>query len=175
MTADIDSGRVGLLTSLKDFTERAVGDMMLPVRVQSEQQTEDLRPAHVYLMRLPDMASVTKKAPYIIHQLVTARDTQKTGQTREARAQVRSVFCVYCDDGQEGALMLLNLMERLRIALLRETVIDKRYILDISAAGSDTEGLEMLIYPEDNAPYFIGEMISTWHVPSVEREVRQWL
>lgn len=39
---------------------------------------------------------------------------------------VRSIFAVYNDDEQEGGLMLLNLMERLRIRLLREVVIGRR-------------------------------------------------
>ena len=65
--------------------------------------------------------------------------------------------------------MLLNLMERLRIRLLRQVVIGRRYRLDLEA------GLETFIYPDDTAPYFGGEMTSTWHVPGVEREVQQWL
>lgn len=82
---------------------------------------------------------------------------------------VRSIFAVYNDDEQEGGLMLLNLMERLRIRLLREVVIGRRFQLDLEA------GLETFIYPDDTAPYYAGEMTTTWRVPGVEREVRQWL
>ena len=65
--------------------------------------------------------------------------------------------------------MLVNLMERLRISLLRKVVIGGQFQLDLEA------GLETLIYPDDTAPYYAGEMISTWKLPSVEREVRPWL
>ena len=75
----------------------------------------------------------------------------------------------YNDDEQEGGLMLLNLMERLRIRLLREVVIGRRFQLDLES------GLETFIYPDDTAPYYAGEMTTTWRVPGVEREVRQWL
>ena len=61
--------------------------------------------------------------------------------------------------------MLLNLMERLRIALLRKGVIGDQFQLDRSA------GLECIIYPDDTAPYFAGEMSTVWRMPAVEREV----
>ena len=80
-------------------------------------------------------------------------------------AKVRSICCVYNDDEQEGGLMLLNLMERLRIAMLRQVVIGGQFTLDLEA------GLETIVYPDDTAPYFVGEMISTWMLPPVEREV----
>lgn len=55
---------------------------------------------------------------------------------------MRSIFCVYCNDEQEGALHLLNLMERLRIRLLQDVVIGGQFELDLEA------GIEVLIYPE---------------------------
>ena len=84
-------------------------------------------------------------------------------------AVVRSIFCVYCNDEQEGALHLLNLMERLRIRLLQDVVIGGQFELDLEA------GIEVLIYPENTAPYFAGEMSTTWKMPSVERKWREWL
>ena len=82
---------------------------------------------------------------------------------------MRSIFCVYSSNEEEGALALLNLMERLRIDLLRKCVLADRYELDLET------GLEGLIYPNDSAPYYMGEMVSMWKLPAVEREVRQWL
>jgi hypothetical protein len=76
---------------------------------------------------------------------------------------------VYHPDEEEGALLLLNLMERLRIRLLKDVVIAGQFELDLEA------GLETLIYPDDTAPYYAGELLSTWKLPAVEREVRQWL
>ena len=101
----------------------------------------------------------------MLHQVITGMDQQPQGQRVTSSAKVRSICCVYNDDEQEGGLMLLNLMERLRIAMLRQVVIGGQFTLDLEA------GLETIVYPDDTAPYFVGEMISTWKLPPVEREV----
>lgn len=160
---------ITLLEQLKLFTEETIKDMILPVRPQKGDAEQKSRATDVYLMRLPDSTAATKKAPYIIHQLVTSKDTQPTGRQESGSSVVRSVFCVYCENEQEGALHLLNLMERLRIRLLQQVIIGQQYQLDLEA------GVEMLIYPEDSAPYYAGEMSTTWKMPSVERKWRQWL
>lgn len=160
---------ITLLEQLKLFTEETIKDIVLPVRLQKGDSEQKSRAADVHLMRLPDSTAATKKAPYIIHQLVTSKDTQPTGKQEFGSSVVRSVFCVYCENEQEGALNLLNLMERLRIRLLQQVIIGQQYQLDLEA------GVEMLIYPEDSAPYYAGEMSTTWIMPSVEREWRQWL
>lgn len=160
---------VNLLEQLKAVTDDAVKDLLLPVRAQKGDTVTADRPATVYKMRLPDSTSATKKAPYIIHQIVTSKDTQPSGQLEAGNAVVRSIFCVYCNDEQEGAMHLLNLMERLRIRLLQDVVIGGQFELDLEA------GIEVLIYPENTAPYFAGEMSTTWKMPSVERKWREWL
>ena len=169
MQFDSASGRVKLMEELKVFTESATKELILPVRMQKGDENPSYRAAHVFLMRLPDSSAATKKAPYILHQLITAKDEQSGGQNAKAGAVIRSIFCVYSDDEQEGGMMLLNLMERLRIALLRTTIIGNRFQLDMDA------GVECLIYPDDTAPYFVGEMVTNWSVPAIEREVRKWL
>ena len=160
---------VNLLEQLKAVTDDAVKDLLLPVRAQKGDTIAADRPATVYKMRLPDSTSAFKKAPYIIHQVVTSKDVQLSGQLESGIAVVRSIFCVCCDDEQVGALNLLNLMERLRIRLLQDVVIGDQYELDLTA------GVETLVYPENTAPYFAGEMSTTWKMPSVERKWREWL
>lgn len=157
--------RIILLERLRDFTREATADLIMPTKITSEGEIQKFRSADVYLMCLPDGNSAKKKAPYVIHQLVTGTDRQTQGQTVAAKANVRSIFCIYNDDEQEGGLMLLNLMERLRVALLRQVVIGGQFTLDLEA------GLEVLVYPDDTAPFFVGEMASTWKLPAVEREV----
>lgn len=169
MVNNFDSGRVELLESLKCFTIEATRDLVLPTRMQGKNEKQAYRAADVYLMRLPDSRSASKKAPYILHQLFTGTDQQAEGKRTVSTAKIRTIFCAFSEDEQEGALMLLNLMERLRISLLRKRTIGKRYALDMEA------GLEFLVYPEDTAPYFAGEMASTWIIPAIEREVQQWL
>lgn len=157
--------RITLLERLRDFTKEATAELIMPTRMQKGDTEQKYRPADVYLMRLPDGTSATKKAPYVLHQLITGKDQQPSGKFIESTAQVRSICCVYNDDEQEGGLMLLNLMERLRVALLKQVVIGNQFTLDLDA------GLEVLIYPDDTAPYFVGEMVSVWKLPAVEREV----
>ena len=155
------------LQSIKCFTKDAVKDMMLPTRIQSANEEQGFRPAEVFLMRMPDMKAPGKKAPYILHQIVTAEDVQPSGERDSSTLQMRSVFCVYSDDDQEGGMMLLELMERWRVALLRTRVLDRRFLLDLSVGG-----IQQIIYPDDTAPYFLGEMISTWTMPAVQRDIR---
>ena len=169
MVQDFDSSYVGLLECLKKFTQNAVKDLILPIRIQKKDEKQVYRPADVYLMRLPDSNSATKKAPYIIHQLLTTKDLQEEGHSPTSGVQVRSLFCVYSDDEQEGGLMLAGLVDRFRISLLREVVIGKRYSLNLKA------GAEALFYQDNTAPYFAAEMVTTWKIPSIEREVRKWL
>lgn len=161
--------RIDFLRALKEFTLEAVKDIILPTSVQKGDNEQVFRPVEVHLMRLPDSTAAKKKVPYIIHQIITTKDEQPKGEQPKATAQVRSICCVWNSDEEEGALMLLNLMERLRIEMLRKIVIDDRYELDMGT------GLEALIYPDDTAPYFMGEMVSTWKLPAVKREVREWL
>lgn len=153
-----------LLERLKDFTEEAIKDLLLPVAQQRGDPAPPApRAAGVYCMRLPDGRAADKKAPYVIHQILTRKDTQTPEQGPTAFATVRTIFCVYHQDEQEGGLALLNLMERLRIALLQKGVVGKQFILN------RREGLESLIYPDGTAPYYAGEMISVWKMPTVER------
>lgn len=157
--------KVILLDRLKEFTEQATRNLIMPVRVQEGDTEQGYRPADVYKMRLPDGNAAKKKAPYIIHQIITGKDVQAEGERPYSDAVIRSIFCVYNNDEQEGAVMLLNLIERLRIELLRTVVIGNQFRLDLKS------GIETLIYPDDTAPYYMGEMISNWEIPAVEREV----
>ena len=117
--------RVMLLRALGEFTLDATRDLLLPVRVQSAEEEPQERPAEVHLMRLPDSSEAKKIAPYILHQLITGKDARKPGERTASTAEVRSIFCVYGADEEEGAMQLLNLMERLRIALLRQEVLER--------------------------------------------------
>ncbi len=154
-----------LLEALSDFTRAAESGLLLPTRIQSKDEEQQFREPLVFKMRLPDSKSATKKAPYILHQLITENDIQKEHNLDEATAVVRSIFCAYSPDEEEGALMLLNMYERFRIKLLKECVVDNRFELNKQA------GLEFMAYPDDTAPYYAGESISTWRIPAVQREV----
>lgn len=150
---------VVLLEQLKAFTEENTKDLIMPTKMQKNDTEQIFRCASVHKMRLPDSNSAAKVAPYIIHQIITGKDTTISSVV------VRSIFCVYSENEEEGGLMLLNLIERLRISLLKAGTVGGQFTLDINA------GLERLIYPDDTAPFFAGEMVSTWKLPTVKREV----
>ena len=156
--------RSDLLEAFKVYTEDVTKNLIMPVRVQSKEEKQTYRAAEVYKMRLPDGTSAKKKAPYIIHQIMTGSDVQKEGVRTERKATVRTIFCVYSDNEQEGGLMLLNLMERLTIHLLKDRLLSKQFRLDMES------GIETLCYPDDTAPYYGGEMITTWYLPPVSPE-----
>lgn len=161
--------RVVLLARLKTFTKDVTRDLLLPVSPTEEDPAPPPRPPAVHLMRLPQFRDSTRKAPYTLHQVITGRDAQSAGtRVPDASAVVRTVFCVYHPDEEEGALALLNLMERFRIALLEQVVIGKQFKLDLKA------GLEMMAYPDEGdihtAPYYLGEALSTWILPGIERK-----
>ena len=163
----IDQNIVALMEALKEYTEEAEKDLLLPTRIQAKGEEQKYRPPDVYRMRLPDSKSAQKKAPYILHQLVTTRDQQSRGEDLESSAVIRSIFCAYSEDEQEGSLHLLNMIERFKIPLLKNPLIGKGGQFELNLQ----EGPESLIYPDDTAPYFIGEMITTWNIPPIKREV----
>lgn len=159
--------RVMLLYALCDFTREATKELILPTRVQSKTETPQGRAPDIFMMRLPDSKQATKKAPYILHQVITGHDIQPERSDMISTCLVRSIFCAYSEDEQEGGLMLLTMAERVRIALLKSICIGGQFDLDRHA------GIEFLAYPDDTAPYYAGEMITTWNMPPVEREVRK--
>lgn len=167
--------KITLLEQLKAFTEEVTSGLLLPVQMQEEDEAQPAsREATVYIPRLPELRSYAQKAPFITHEIITGKDGlgQYPGGGRfpESSAVVRTCFCVYHPNEQEGGLALLTLMERLRIALLEEVVIGKQFKLNLEA------GVETLVYPGNpnqtaSSPFYLGEMITTWRLPIVERKV----
>jgi len=160
--------KIYLLETLKTFTEEITKDLIMPVKMQKD-DTEQPPPraADIYKMRLTKSSASQKAAPYIIHSVITGRDSQNPGQQPDAKTVIRSIFCVYNEDEQEGALMLLNLMERFRVEVLKKVVLDDRYQIDLQ------DGLDSIIYPDEGQlqSYYAGEYVSTWTIPAIKREV----
>ena len=156
-----------LLDALCDFTQEAVKDLLLPVELQEDDEAQPPpRAPDVYSMGLPEFAQAEKKAPLIIHQIITANDVWPEGGAEPvSKAVVRTVFGIYHPDSQEGPLSLLGLIERVRIALWRQRVIGKQFKLDMKA------GVDYLIYDKQLPPFYAGEMLTTWSLPSVKLEV----
>lgn len=162
--------KLDLLFALRHDTQDLLKELRLPVRYQKSDDTPpELRAPAVYLMRLPDGKQATKMAPYVLHQAVTGTDKEPTGKHWESYAIVRTIVCVYHPDEQLGGLQLLDVMERLRVHWQECPVVDRRFKLDTD------EGLESLIYNNDTAPYYAGEIATTWWIPPGGRPVTPWL
>ena len=154
-----------LLDALKAFIEENTKDILLPVRVDRKSGEAKERPAEVYKMRLPTKDAETKRIPYVLLQYIKSTDTQTAGVPPESSCMVRIVAATYSEDGEEGAMCVLNLLTRIRIAFLRDGVIAERFMLK--------PPIEMIVYPDSTPPYYLGEMMTEWRMPIVESEVQK--
>ena len=118
-----------LLDALKAFIEENTKDILLPVRVDRKSGEAKERPAEVYKMRLPTKDAETKRIPYVLLQYIKSTDTQTAGEPPESSCMVRIVAATYSEDGEGGAMCVLNLLTRIRIAFLRDGVIAERFML----------------------------------------------
>lgn len=157
---------VMLLEALKLRTEEATAELLMPVKPTKKEQEPEIRRPVVYKTRLPDEKASNKYAPYVLHSVLNTSYRQEPGNLPEGLVNVRTLFCVYNEDEQEGGLMLLNLMERIRISLMANPILDRQFRLDYEG------GIEQLVYPDDTAPFYLGEMMTVWKMPPVGREER---
>lgn len=157
---------INLIDALKEFIEEQVKDIFLSVRTKGENAPPQSRAAGVYKMRLPDKDSETKLVPYILLQFLTGKDAQEPGNDPESECKVRIVVATYSEDGGVGAYDVLNVITRIRVALLKTGIIAEQFLLKLESP------LEYIVYTDDTAPYYLGEMITTWELPAIEREVQ---
>ena len=157
------------LERLTDFVGEATKEQLLPVKPSKQDPSPDPRAAEVHRNRLPDSKSWQSKAPYILVQVLSFKDFQYEGQRADAECTVRMVFCAYSEDETEGSMYILNMIQDVRERLLRLRLIGSQYELQLD------EGMEATIYTEDTAPYYGGELISVWRIPTIVRESRPWL
>lgn len=154
-----------LLDRLKEFVEEKTADIKLEVRVRTGSNEDKERSAKVYKMGLPQKDDVQQQVPYILLKFLTGTDDKKPGEPEEAGCKVRIIFATYSEDGQEGPLALLNLILRVRSELEKAGVIGNQFVLE--------KPLEYIVYQDTTAPYYMGEMMTNWSIPTIEREVKQ--
>lgn len=169
---------VVLLGELKQFIEENTRDIILTVRpvknktvpgagaALAEKETEDAiteRAPEVHVMRLPDKDAETQRIPYILLQFLTGKDEQAPGEQPESECNIRIVVATYSEDGGKGAADLLNVITRIRVALLKAGEVGKQFLL--------RKPLEYVVYPDETNPYYLGEMLTIWEMPIIQREV----
>ena len=172
---------IELLYELKKFIEANTKDIILSVRPiknkvipepsskKSENADEEpqTRAAEVHLMRLPNKDAETNRIPYILLQLLTGVDEQEAGKDPDSECKVRIVVATYSEDGSAGSMDLLNVITRIRVALLKTGVIGKQFTI--------RKPLEYVIYPDETGSYYLGEMITIWGIPTIQREVNLYV
>ena len=133
---------INLLECLEEFVKEKTADIKLQVKVRNRNPQEvKERAADVYKMRLPKKEDQTEKVPYILLQFLTT----------------------YSEDGGEGSFDVLNVILRIRSELEKAGVIGERFALQYP--------LEYIVYPDSTQPYYLGEMVTNWSIPTMEREV----
>ena len=152
-----------LLDELQKFIEEKTKDIKLPVRVRTGSNEDKERSALVFQMGLPEPDDVQQKVPYILLKFLTGVDDKAAGEPDESSCKVRIIFTVYSENGQEGPLQVLNLILRVRSELEKVGIIDKRFVLQ--------KPLEYIVYQDTQPPYYMGEMVTNWSLPTIKREV----
>ena len=151
-----------LLDALKDYIENEIKGLVLPTRVDRKSGKTPERPAEVHELALPDKKSETERIPYVLLKFLTGKDDQEPGEPLESECKIRIVAAVYSENKAEGEKHLLNLLTRIRLAFLRDGSVADRYLLK--------PPLEMIVYQDNTAPYFLGEMVMGWTLPPVYLE-----
>lgn len=154
-----------LIEELVSFCLKCTKKMKLPEPVEKGDKNKTIRSPTIYKMRLSDSHSFFKYAPYIIVQLSNSYQVQPEGKDPESNAVVRFIFCVWSEDESEGAMMLLNVMDKIRTELLTKVMVGKFFELNVN------EPLESIPYPDNSAPFFGGEIVGTFKIPSIKRSV----
>lgn len=113
----------------------------------------------IHLLKVPDKRKENVgeiQVPYIILHPSQGK------QDDEAQITVTMVFGVL-DKSDEGGLTVINLMERVRIALLRQRIVDRKYRIETP--------YEWEFFTDQPLPYWEGMAKTIWTVPAIQEEV----
>ena len=162
--------RVMLLEALKVRQTEDLKDLLMPT-VPKKDKPSELRPVEIFKGKLPDRKSETEKAPYIVNSVLNSNFYRNPGEEPTSLVTVRSTLCVYNPNNEEGVLMILNLLERLRISYTKNPILDNTFEM----LFDEEHPIQDLVYPDETMPFFMADQVTVWSLPPVEREVRKWL
>ncbi len=163
--------RVMLLEALKVRQTEDLKDLLMPAVPTKKNPEPGIRPVQIFQGKTPDKNSETEKAPYIVNAILNSTFYRNPGEEPTSLVTVRSTLCVYNKDNEEGAMMLLNLLERLRISYTMNPILDKTF----QCLFDKDNPIQDLVYPDETMPFFMADQVTVWSLPPVEREVRKWL
>lgn len=156
-----------LLNSLDALIKDQTKDLLLPLRVdrgQSRENGEKFRAPLTFTMDLPKKEDDTRLVPYILTQVLTGIDEQKSAEDPSSVCSVRIVVVLYCEDMGEGKRNVLNVITRLRMELLRRKIIGKHFVLG--------DKIDWVVDPRPVSSYFSGEMLMNFSLPPIEPDDR---
>lgn len=136
-----------LMMAVKDFLEHELRNDATTV------------PA-IHLGYLPEKTAANRlneEYPFILLRPQDGEDTESQYQVK-----LLMLFATKSQD-EAGFLDVLNLMERVRIKLLKQRLIDGRYHLEMP--------YKWKFYDEQAEPEWFGEAVTTWTLPHVQEEV----
>ncbi|MEK4882335.1 MULTISPECIES: hypothetical protein [Paenibacillus] len=139
---------VMLMMAIKEFLKKELADEAATI------------PA-VHLGALPSKTAENRDDP--VFPLIIVRPMEGDSDDKESRAQVKLLFGTQSDD-DSGFVDVLNLMERVRILLMRQRIIDKKFYIEPNWKWQFLED-----QPE---PQWICQAITTWTLPQIRQEVK---
>lgn len=104
--------------------------------------------------------------PYVVPKFVDSECSAREGNQLQSTVTIEISFGVYSENNDEngnvhpdGAYDLLNLMEYVRIALLRQEILNKRYKIELP--------YKLDIPEEQPYPLWVGRARTKWTIQSV--------
>jgi hypothetical protein len=137
-----------LMMAIKDFLKKELADDAATI------------PA-VHLGALPSKTAENRNDP--VFPLIIVRPMEGDSDDKESRAQVKLLFGTQSED-DSGFIDVLNLMERVRILLMKQRIIDKKFRIESNWKWQFLED-----QPE---PQWICQAITTWTLPQIRQEVK---
>lgn len=114
----------------------------------------------VHIGYLPSKTASNRDQPEYPFIIVRALEGKVTD---EHKVKVKLLFGTKSND-DEGYLDVLNLVERVRIAILRSGVLERKYRLD------NEQPLMWKLYEEQPQPEWVAEATMTWLLPTIREE-----
>lgn len=137
--------------------------LMMAIRdfLKSELADDAATIPSVHLGALPSKTAETRDDP--VFPLIIVRPMEGDSDNDESRAQVKLIFGTQSED-DSGFIDVLNLMERVRILLFRQRIINKKFRIE-----PDWKWKFLEDQPE---PQWICQALTTWSLPQIKQEVK---
>lgn len=152
-----------LLKELKKLLDDTLKDLVLPTKDGTERQPQ------IVFGNLPPKDPQSKddrlrnQFPFIILRVLTGKDYDEAS----SECTVRLIFGTYNSSNNHGYIDLLNIIQRVRLKLLKNRVVGNQFEIKLEKNNP----LEYFIYEDQPEPHYMGEIMTTWTIPNITREL----